>query len=277
MGVRRILCFLLLMVLFVIVLGGYLTVTYIVQQGDTLYDIARRFKVSPSTILDWNNINPLKLSPGQRLVIPQPEGLMYTVKKGDTLYSIAKSFFTSVSDIKSANNLNSDNISVGQKLFIPMSCIGKAFNVEKGYIWPTYGVISSPFGWRRHPITKQMSFHSGIDIAAPEGTPVFASAPGTVIFAGEKSGYGLLVEVKGSKETFRYAHLSKITVYVGQRVDRGTLIGRVGSTGVSTGPHLHFEIEVLAKGEVVNPLAYLPSSTKVYVLRESAEEGMGGQ
>lgn len=242
-----------------------------------MYDIARKFKVSPSTILDWNNINPLRLSPGQRLVIPQPEGLIYTVKKGDTLYSIAKSFFTSVSDIKTANNLNSDNIIVGQKLFIPLSCIGKAFNTEKGYIWPVYGVISSPFGWRRHPITKKMSFHSGVDIAADEGTPVFASAPGTVIFAGEKAGYGLLVEVKGSREIFRYAHLSKITVYVGQRVSTGTLIGRVGSTGVSTGPHLHFEIEVLSKGETVNPLAYLPSSTKVYVLREGFEEGMGGE
>ncbi|KAF2958176.1 peptidoglycan-binding protein [Thermotoga sp. Ku-13t] len=276
MNVRRTLCFLLLISLFAIAVGGYLTVTYIVQQGDTLYDIARKFKVSPSTILDWNNVNPLRLSPGQRLVIPQPEGLIYTVKKGDTLYSIAKSFFTSVADLKLANDLSSDNIVVGQKIFVPINSIGKAFNTEKGYIWPTYGVISSPFGWRRHPITKQMSFHSGIDIAAPEGTPVFASAPGTVIFAGEKVGYGLLVEVKGSREIFRYAHLSKITVYVGQRVERGTLIGRVGSTGVSTGPHLHFEIEVLNKGETVNPLAYLPSSTKVYVLTETTE-GMGGE
>ncbi len=276
MNVRRTLCFLLLISLFAVVVGGYLTVTYVVQQGDTLYDIARKFKVSPSTILDWNNVNPLRLSPGQRLVIPQPEGLIYTVKKGDTLYSIAKSFFTSVADLKAANDLTSDNIVVGQKIFVPVKSIGKAFNTEKSYIWPTYGVISSPYGWRRHPITKQMSFHSGIDIAAPEGSPVFASAPGTVIFAGEKPGYGLLVEVKGSREIFRYAHLSKITVYVGQRVERGTLIGRVGSTGVSTGPHLHFEIEALNKEETVNPLAYLPSSTKVYVLIESTK-GMGGE
>lgn len=276
MNVRRTLCFLLLISLFAVAVGGYLTVTYVVQQGDTLYDIARKFKVSPSTILDWNNVNPLRLSHGQRLVIPQPEGLIYTVKKGDTLYTIAKSFFTSVADLKAANDLTSDNIVVGQKIFVPVKSIGKAFNTEKGYIWPTYGAISSPFGWRRHPITKQMSFHSGIDIAAPEGTPVFASAPGTVIFTGEKAGYGLLVEVKGSREIFRYGHLSKITVYVGQRVERGTLIGRVGSTGVSTGPHLHFEIEVLNKGETVNPLAYLPSSTKVYVLTETTE-GMGGE
>lgn len=276
MNVRRVACFLFVFFACFTVFGGFLTVTYFVQQGDTLYDIARKFKVSPSTILDWNNINPLRLAVGQKLIIPQPEGILYTVKKGDTLYNIAKAFFTSVSDIKQANGLNSDNISVGQKLFIPSHSIGKAFNTEKGYIWPAFGVISSPFGWRRHPVTKQMSFHSGIDIAAPEGTPVFSSAPGTVIFAGERAGYGLLVEVRGSREIFRYAHLSKITVYVGQRVERGTLIGRVGSTGVSTGPHLHFEIEVLNKGETVNPLAYLPSSTKVYVLREGTE-GMGGE
>ncbi|WP_461767187.1 LysM peptidoglycan-binding domain-containing protein [Pseudothermotoga sp.] len=273
---RRISCFLFVFFFLVTAFGGFLTVTYFVQQGDTLYDIARKFRVSPSTILDWNNVNPLKLSVGQKLIIPQPEGILYTVRRGDTLYNIAKAFFTSVSDIKQANNLTGDNISVGQKLFIPTASIGKAFNIEKGYIWPTFGVISSPFGWRRHPVTRQMSFHSGIDIAAPEGTPVFSSAPGTVVFTGERSGYGLLVEVRSSKEIFRYAHLSKITVYVGQKVDRGTLIGRVGSTGVSTGPHLHFEIEVLSKEEVVNPLAYLPSTTRVYVLREGTE-GMGGE
>lgn len=276
MSVRRISCFLFVFFFLVTAFGGFLTVTYFVQQGDTLYDIARKFRVSPSTILDWNNVNPLKLSVGQKLIIPQPEGILYTVRRGDTLYNIAKAFFTSVSDIKQANNLTGDNISVGQKLFIPTASIGKAFNIEKGYIWPTFGVISSPFGWRRHPVTRQMSFHSGIDIAAPEGTPVFSSAPGTVVFTGERSGYGLLVEVRSSKEIFRYAHLSKITVYVGQKVDRGTLIGRVGSTGVSTGPHLHFEIEVLSKEEVVNPLAYLPSTTRVYVLREGTE-GMGGE
>lgn len=276
MSVRRISCFLFVFFFLVTAFGGFLTVTYFVQQGDTLYDIARKFRVSPSTILDWNNVNPLKLSVGQKLIIPQPEGILYTVRRGDTLYNIAKAFFTSVSDIKQANNLTGDNISVGQKLFIPTTSIGKAFNIEKGYIWPTFGVISSPFGWRRHPVTRQMSFHSGIDIAAPEGTPVFSSAPGTVVFTGERSGYGLLVEVRSSKEIFRYAHLSKITVYVGQKVDRGTLIGRVGSTGVSTGPHLHFEIEVLSKKEVVNPLAYLPSTTRVYVLREGTE-GMGGE
>lgn len=258
----------------VAVLGGYLTVTYVIQSGDNLYDIARKFKISASTILDWNNLsNPLKLKSGQQITIPQPEGFIYTVKQGDSLYTIARMFFTTVSDIMLANELNSDFIKPGQRLFIPQKSIGKAFNTEKGYIWPVYGVISSPYGWRVHPVNKQMSFHSGLDIAAPEGTPVFSSTSGVVTFAAEKSGYGLMVEVKSNNNVIRYGHLSKITVYVGQKVERGTLLGRVGSTGVSTGPHLHFE--VLVNNDTVNPLALLPSSTKVYVLKEGIEAAGG--
>ncbi len=258
----------------VVIFGGYLTVNYVIQPGDTLYDIAKKFKISASTILDWNNLsNPLKLKTGQQITIPQPEGYIYAVKQGDNLYTIARMFFTTVSDIMLANELSSDFIKPGQKLFIPRKSIGKAFNTEKGYIWPVYGVISSPYGWRVHPVNRQMSFHSGIDIAAPEGTPIFSSTSGIVSFAGEKSGYGLMVEVKSNNNVIRYGHLSKITVYVGQNVERGTLIGRVGSTGVSTGPHLHFE--VLVKNETVNPLALLPSSNKVYVLKEGIEAAGG--
>ncbi|HEY8541415.1 MAG TPA: M23 family metallopeptidase [Pseudothermotoga sp.] len=258
----------------VVIFGGYLTVTYVIQSGDNLYDIAKKFKVSASTILDWNNLsNPLKLKPGQQITIPQPEGFIYNVKQGDSLYTIARMFFTTVSDIMLANELSSDFIKPGQRLFIPQKSIGKAFNTEKGYIWPIYGVISSPYGWRVHPVNKQMSFHSGLDIAAPEGTPIFSSTSGVVSFAGEKSGYGLMVEVKSSNNTIRYGHLSKITVYVGQKVERGTLLGRVGSTGVSTGPHLHFE--VLVNDSTVNPLALLPSSNKVYVLKEGIEAAGG--
>ncbi|MEJ5229973.1 MAG: M23 family metallopeptidase [Pseudothermotoga sp.] len=258
----------------VTILGGYLTVSYVVQPGDNLYSIAKKFKVSPSTILDWNSLaNPLKLKSGQQITIPQPEGYLYVVKQGDNLYSIARAFFTSVSDILIANELSSEVIRPGQKLFIPQKIIGKAFNTEKGYIWPVYGVLSSPYGSRVHPITKQMSFHSGIDIAAPEGTPVFSSTAGVVAFAGEKSGYGLMVEIRSSNSVVRYGHLSKITVYEGQGVERGTLIGRVGNTGVSTGPHLHFEVIVNSK--TVNPLALLPSSNKVYVLKEGVEAAGG--
>ncbi len=266
----------LMLLVYVICLGGYITITYTVQQSDTLYDIARKFKVSPSTILDWNNLsNPTRLKVGQQIIIPQPEGYLYTVTKGDNLYTIAKRFFTTVSELMIANNLNSDSIKVGQKLFIPANAIGKAFNKEKGYIWPVYGVLSSPYGYRIHPVTRKNSFHTGIDISAPEGTPVFASTSGTVTFAGENGGYGLMVEITSGNITTRYAHLSRITVYVGQNVSQGTLIGRVGSTGITTGPHLHFE--VLVGKNTTNPLAYLPSSNNIYVLKEGAGLAAGGE
>ncbi len=275
MRVNRIVI-LLIVLLSVVCLGGYLTISYSVQQGDTLYDVAKKFKVSPSTILDWNNLkNPTQLKVGQQIVVPQPEGYLYTVAKGDNLFVVARRFFTTVADIMAANNLTSDSIKVGQKLFIPVSAVGKAFNKDKGYIWPVYGTLSSPYGYRIHPVTRKNSFHTGIDISAPENTPVFASISGTVTFAGENGGYGLMVEIKSGKIVTRYAHLSKISVYTGQTVTQGTLIGRVGSTGLTTGPHLHFEIVV--GDNTANPLAYLPSTNNIYVLKEGAGTAAGGE
>ncbi len=110
---------------------------------------------------------------------------------------------------------------------------------------PTKGRISSKYGYRVHPITKRRgSFHKGIDIAAPRGTPVYAAAKGTVYLAKYvRYGYGNLIIIKHEKElSTYYGHLSKILVRKGQRVKKGSLIGKVGSTGRSTGPHLHFEI-----------------------------------
>ncbi|MBX3018761.1 MAG: M23 family metallopeptidase [Bdellovibrionaceae bacterium] len=110
------------------------------------------------------------------------------------------------------------------------------------FIQPVKGRITSKQGMRRHPILKRMKYHSGTDIAAPKGTPVKAAAAGTVTKSGWSGGYGILVQLRhaGGVVT-RYAHLSKTLVRKGQSVGQGTVIGRVGSTGRSTGPHLHFE------------------------------------
>jgi murein DD-endopeptidase MepM/ murein hydrolase activator NlpD len=105
------------------------------------------------------------------------------------------------------------------------------------------GAISSPFGWRVHPITGVTRLHAGTDIAAPEGTLVLAAYPGQVQTAGWSDGYGLMVSLlheKGTQES-RYGHLSQIFVQLGEWVQQGAVIGRVGSTGMATGPHLHFE------------------------------------
>lgn len=131
---------------------------------------------------------------------------------------------------------------------------------ERGYtpsIWPVVGKLESGFGGRRNPFGGSgYEFHSGQDIDAPPGTPVVAGASGTVIFTGWQNGYGQLVVIDhGGGLTTRYGHLSHIDVELGKVVTRGEFLGKVGSTGRSTGPHLHYEVRI--NDEPVNPLQYL--------------------
>jgi murein DD-endopeptidase MepM/ murein hydrolase activator NlpD len=114
--------------------------------------------------------------------------------------------------------------------------------IEIVYPLSTPAPITSPFGWRTHPITGSRRFHAGIDIGAPMGAPVVAVASGTIVSAGWNGGYGKAITIQhnGVQQTL-YGHLSEIFVQPGQTIERGTVIGRVGSTGNSTGPHLHFE------------------------------------
>ena len=127
----------------------------------------------------------------------------------------------------------------------------------KPSIWPVYGSITSKFGTRRHPLTGRQHFHEGIDIGAQYRTPVRVTADGTVKFAGLKSGYGYTVEVDhgyGFKTT--YSHCSSLAVTPGQKVTRGDTIAYVGSSGVSTGPHLHYEVSKDTTKQ--DPVDYLP-------------------
>ncbi|ANQ53306.1 peptidoglycan-binding protein [Thermosipho affectus] len=251
----------------VFVFPSYFILSYYVQPGDTIYKLSQVFGVSPSVILDWNDIDPYNLKVGEVLKIPQPSGIIYEVQQGDSLYSIALRFFTTVDDIKVSNDLKSTYIYVGQKLFVPLDYVGKAFNVyDKDFIWPVFGKISSTYGWRMHPIYHRKSFHTGVDISAPMGTPIFSATNGVVKFAGEYGGYGLAVIVDYGSYDIVYGHMSKICVYKGQSLRRGELIGRVGSTGVSTGPHLHFEVR--RNGRHTNPMAFLPSYGRMYVLKD---------
>ncbi|MCU1589732.1 MAG: Peptidase, partial [Frankiales bacterium] len=128
------------------------------------------------------------------------------------------------------------------------------------FLWPTDGHFTSPFGWRMHPIFHEMRFHAGIDIGAPYGTSVWAADQGTVVYAGEASGYGTLVlishgTVDGKDITTGYAHMSELDVSQGQTVSRGQQVGRVGNEGNSTGPHLHFEVRL--DGNPVDPLGWV--------------------
>jgi murein DD-endopeptidase MepM/ murein hydrolase activator NlpD len=134
---------------------------------------------------------------------------------------------------------------------------------ERGYtptIWPVNGTLEGGFGGRRNPFGGPgYEFHSGQDIEAPWGAPVIAGASGKVIFVGWQNGYGQLVVVDhGGGLTTRYGHLSQIDVELDQVVSRGELLGKVGSTGRSTGPHLHYEVRI--NDEPVDPLPYLLQS-----------------
>ena len=136
---------------------------------------------------------------------------------------------------------------------------------ERGYtpsIWPVEGKLESGFGGRRSPFGgSSYEFHSGQDIEAPWGAPVVAGASGTVSFAGWQNGYGQLVVIDhGGGLTTRYGHLSHIDVFEGQVVGRGEFLGKVGSTGRSTGPHVHYEVRI--NDEPVNPLQYLLMSER---------------
>lgn len=136
--------------------------------------------------------------------------------------------------------------------YAPLSAAGVGAGAATGWMSPVDGRISSHFGPRIHPITGRRKMHDGIDIAAPQGTPIRAVAAGTVTFAGRQGGYGNLVIVRhpDGSET-RYAHQQAIGVRVGQVVTAGAHLGTVGSTGASTGPHLHLELR--RNGEPVDP------------------------
>ena len=131
---------------------------------------------------------------------------------------------------------------------------------ERGYtptVWPVIGKLEGGFGGRRNPFGgSSYEFHSGQDIEAAWGAPVVSGASGKVSFAGWQNGYGQLIVIDhGGGLTTRYGHLSQIDVEVGQALSRGQFIGRVGSTGRSTGPHLHYEVRI--NDQAVNPLQYL--------------------
>jgi murein DD-endopeptidase MepM/ murein hydrolase activator NlpD len=185
-----------------------------------------------------------------------------TVHSGDTLSSIAKRNGISISQLRSANNLSSDQIRIGQVLQISSSSSSSSSStvtrVSSGYerpLWPLMGVITQRYSYR-----GPKNGHAGLDLAAPIGTSVYAALSGTVTFSGwNVFGYGQLITIRGiDGRDYYYAHNSRRLVSKGQRVRQGQMISKVGSTGNSSGPHLHFEIR--SGTRILNPSAILPSS-----------------
>lgn len=237
--------------------------TYTVRSGDTLGGITKRFGLTNlSTLIDVNSItNARSLHEGQKLRIPSVDGLMYTVSKGNSLTGLSAKFNVPLEDLLDVNDLASQTLTVGQQLFIPGAkmdaaklheVLGDLFKIP---ITAAYR-ISSKFGWRPDPFTGVRSYHTGIDLACPEGTPIRAAMNGTVAFVGWSNVFGnyIIVNHPNGYQTL-YGHLSASRVKKGQSVTQATVIGLVGSTGYSTGAHLHFT--VYKNGRLVNPSSVL--------------------
>lgn len=254
--------------------------TYTVQPGDTVTGIASQFGISPESIL-WANPkledNPDFLSLGQVLNIPPVSGVLYTVQSGDTLQKVVNKFrggqsadamiqATVALDFnRSRHDLQAPDydITVGQFLMVPSGAKAETVRApstnSRSSVTTTVPRGTTRFGW---PVVGRItqnywSRHRGLDIGSPPGTPIHAANAGTIAAAGwDTAGYGNMVLINhGNGYMTRYGHLSEIDVQAGQAVQKGQVIGLVGSTGRSTGPHLHFEI--IRGGQAQNPYGFL--------------------
>ena len=236
-------------------------VVHVVEKGETLWQIAKRYDATPEQLALWNGISdPGRIYPGQELIV-SARAVTHRVRAGENITAIAKRYGVTVQSLVAVNNLTNPNrIKAGQELIIPptgggateaLARTASAAMRSRFSRWPVTGTVSSRFGLRNG---KQ---HEGIDIAAAHGSQVRAVAAGKVAYADWAGSYGLLVTIDhgGGIET-RYAHNSRLDVKPGDRVSAGQVIARVGSTGRSTGPHLHFEVRV--NGEPVDPMQWLP-------------------
>ena len=244
-------------------------IEYVVESGDILGSIAEKFEISVATILWANDLSFYSvIRPGQKLKILPTDGLIYTIKKGDALEKIAKTYQSDINDIIESNKLESiHDIIAGQDLLLPggikpttytptTRTVASVFTPAPAasstgggeLLWPTNSTkITQYFKWR----------HSGLDISNKTGQPIYASESGKVTAAGwNNGGYGYYVIINhGNGLETLYAHASKLYVSKGDTVSRGDVIAAIGSTGWSTGPHIHYEVRV--NNVRKNPLDYI--------------------
>lgn len=248
-------------------------VFYTVMSGDSVSTIAEEFEVSVNTILWENNLSSYSLiRPGNELTILPTTGIAHKVVRGENLSSISKKYGIEEEKIIEANEIaDAGKLTVGEKLIIPggrkatytssapASYTGLSAIIDLVKPGGTTPAVGNKMNWPTdgHRITQYYSWrHYGVDIANKVGTPIYAADAGVIETIGWSTGYGntIIIDHGGGKKT-RYAHLSKFYVKKGQKVGKGESIGAMGSTGWSTGPHLHFEI--IIDGRKYNPLNYI--------------------
>ncbi len=253
--------------------------TYTVEEGDTISTIAKKFDLSITTVLWANNLSVRStIRPGDTLTILPVDGVVHKVKSGDTLSHIAKLYGVTTDDVVVSNHLSdASTLSIGAELLVPggeqqapaqksrVASVSNLFTPSQstaqassqhndvGFIWPTdLHKINVYFG--QYYVYGR---HTGLDIDCNYNNTNYAAADGIVTFAGWNSGgYGNLVEIDhGNGIVTYYGHNAKVYVRTGQTVSQGDPVGLCGTTGRSTGTHLHFEVRV--NGKIKNPLDYL--------------------
>lgn len=248
--------------------GGSLSVLpidiklYKVREGDTLSGIAERFGMDLDTIASLNRewgsgVHLIQID--EAIKIPNQDGIYIEIQ--DDLDTLCREKGVPVEVVFAVNGVDRKQISAGMELFFPgvqHTGIERSVITGSAFLRPVAGWLTSGFGYRRDPFTKEMHFHRGVDLAAPAGTAVRAALDGKVVAVGYDSVLGnyILIHHQISYSSL-YGHLSQIWVKKGSTVTRGQRIGAVGNTGKSTGPHLHFEIR--RRGAPINAWGLMTS------------------
>lgn len=238
---------------------------HVLAPGETLSEITERYGIDLDSLVGANpDLSSLdRLPVGVELLIPPGPGLLVSWDPEVDLGTLLGAHDADPVAVLRANAIHApSDLEPGMLLWLPgveptvaLERLARVREMEMRYVWPVHGRITSYFG-RRNLGMGTSNFHRGIDVAAPTGTAIVASRSGTVSFAGWSGSYGYLVKIRhaGGDETW-YAHQSRILVSVGEWVEQNEVIGRVGSTGLSTGPHIHFEIR--RYGTALDPLGEL--------------------
>ncbi|MBR1657509.1 MAG: LysM peptidoglycan-binding domain-containing M23 family metallopeptidase [Synergistaceae bacterium] len=223
---------------------------YVLKAGETIEEVAKRYRVSMTKIKLVNEgVNVASLKADDEIFLPgaKPEALREN-KSPVKLAEAKKSEPAKKSTPAPAQNKTAAKTEKRQRSDVAVR--------TSGFRWPIMGRINSPFGWRTHPITKRRDFHTGIDIKANRNDPIKAAGSGRVVYSGWMGGYGkvLVIEHNNGQSTL-YAHCSTLLFGKGANVSSGQLVAKIGTTGRSTGPHLHFEVR--NGSSPVNPIKYL--------------------
>lgn len=238
---------------------GHQAIVYSVEEGDSLWAISEKFDCDMDALMALNDLNQKSLLKiGREISIPDSGNKIHRIKAGETLWDIAASAGISVKELQKCNPGQDPNVlKIGDVLKLPGGARLVASQSSRGLKysdfvlnWPLAGTITSYFGWRDE------GYHYGLDIAAESGKKIRAAAAGVVTYAGWKGNYGkaVMIQHEDGRLTL-YGHMQRIAVKTGQNVNQGQTIGRVGSTGHSTGPHVHFEVR--KNGICCNPMKYL--------------------